>query len=500
MVNNGRLSYQVTRMMALVALGICVFVTCPDTARGQCEFTQHAQLVADESDNMGSSVAISGDTAVIWSDIDLGIDDTPGAYVFVRDPDGSGDWVQQSHLLPAGDSDQSSYGSVVALSGDTAVLGAGADNAAYVFVRNPRGTKDWVQQATLEPADGIPGALFGRSVSIDGEVVLIGAYSDDSNGDRSGSAYVFVRVPSKPGSWSQEAKLIPTDNMELQQFGRSVAIDGEIAVIGAWWSDELVGAAYVFVVDPVGSGIWVQQAKLVAEDGASEDFFGESVAIDGNTVVVSAPSPNSPASYVFKFDGSTWAQTAKLTPNGGPANGIGDHSVAVVGDTILIGAPDFQGTVGSHSGAAYVFGYDGTSWVQRAVLLPDDGASNDWFGTSVAMSGETVVIGAPYHGDGAAYMFDISDCNGNAAIDGCDIADGISSDHNNNHIPDECDCPGDTNGDRSIDPLDAGFVLARFGCEYPLDGSNCHLADLNNDGVVDPLDVGFVLCRFGMCE
>ena len=104
-------------------------------------------------------------------------------------------------------------------------------------------------------------------------------------------------------------------------------------------------------------------------------------------------------------------------------------------------------------------------------------------------------------GSGAAYVFvGLSDCNGNVTLDLCDIADGTSQDDNANGIPDECDpCEGDANGDGLVDPLDSGFVLARFGCQVGVGDPDCDIADQNGDGLVDPLDVGFVLARFGPC-
>jgi hypothetical protein len=193
-------------------------------------------------------------------------------------------------------------------------------------------------------------------VAVDGDSAVIGASLDDDQGYASGSAYVFVRSGT---GWSEQAKLLPSDGAAADQFGTSVAVDGDSAVVGAHWDDDqgfVSGSAYVFVRSGTG---WSEQAKLLPSDGAAGDGFGVGVAVDGDSAVVGAPGDDdqgsaSGSAYVFVRSGTTWSEQAKLLPSDG---GAADHfgtSVAVDGDTVAVGAPG-DDDQGSASGSAYVF-------------------------------------------------------------------------------------------------------------------------------------------------
>ena len=222
------------------------------------------------------------------------------------------------------------FGWSVSISGDYAVVGAHHDDdqsgSTYVFKRT--GTS-WAQEAKLLPSDGAAGDHFGISVSISGDYALVGAYWDDDNGDRSGSAYVFKRSGT---SWAQEAKLLPSDGAAGDGFGFSVSISGDYAVVGAWAADGFAGSAYVF--KRTGTS-WAQEAKLLASDGAAEDHFGFSVSISGDYAVMGAicdsdNGSNSGSAYVFKRSGTSWAQEAKLlASDGAEGDGFGG-SVSIV--------------------------------------------------------------------------------------------------------------------------------------------------------------------------
>ncbi len=272
----------------------------------------------------------------------------------------------------------------------------------------------WIQQAELTASDGAPGDYFGISVAVDGSTVVVGAGSSGSN-SLLGAAYVFVE---SGGTWTQQAELTPSDGTEEDQFGASVAISGSTIVVGSpqhpfSMATNGLGAAYVFVES---GGTWSQQAKLTAPDGAAGDNFGHTVAVSGSTAVVGAPyhvigsNQNQGAAYVFASSGGTWTQQAELTASDGAANDQFGWSVAVSGNTALVGAPGHW--IGSNEvGAAYVFVESGTAWGQQAELTSSDGVANDYFGSSVAVSGSTAVVGAPGHGiglnvnQGAAYLF-----------------------------------------------------------------------------------------------
>jgi hypothetical protein len=216
-----------------------------------------------------------------------------------------------------------------------------------------------------------------------------------------------LRSPSGPSTVSgQQAELTASDGASGDQFGWSVAISGSTAVVGADTPNG-TGAAYVFV----RSGTtWSQQAELTASDGTSNDEFGRSVAISGDTAMVGAHAKNSAtgAAYVFVRSGTTWSQQAELTARDRRAGDFFGNRVAISGSTVVVGAP-FKN---SATGAAYVF-VRGTTWFQQAELTASDGVSGDFFGGSVAISGRTAVVGAPFKNSatGAAYVFCRRSCS-----------------------------------------------------------------------------------------
>ena len=228
-----------------------------------------------------------------------------------------------------------------------------------------------------------------------------------------------ARYPVVLDPWIQQAELNASGGAAGDYFGNSIAVSGNTVVVGApqhtVGSNSTQGAAYVFVQS---GGTWSGQAELTASDGGAFDEFGSSVAVNGSTVVVGAGwrtvgSNNSQgAVYVFVESGGTWSQQAELTaPDGGAYNYFG-RSVALSGSTIVVGAPGYP-TTGSNvaQGAAYVFTQNGTNWSQQAKLTASDGVAYDEFGFSVAVSGSTALLGAPCHpavglcGPGAAYVF-----------------------------------------------------------------------------------------------
>jgi hypothetical protein len=369
-----------------------------------------AKLLASDAqanDNFGWSVAVSGDTAVIGARLEATGGSNAGAvYVFTRS---GGSWTQQAKLL-ASDAQSSDYfGDSVAVSGDTAVIGAygeatGGSNAGAVYVFTRSGGA-WVEQAKLMASDAQSSDYFGYSVAVSGDTAVIGAYREDTGGSDAGAAYVFTR---SGGAWVEQAKLMASDAQSSDRFGGSVAVSGDTAVIGARYEDtggSDAGAAYVFTRS---GGSWTQQAKLMASDAQSSDYFGGSVAVSGDTAVIGASredtgGSNAGAVYVFTRSGGAWVEQAKLLASDAQANDNFGDSVAVSGDTAVIGAYG-EATGGSNAGAVYVFTRSGGSWTQQAKLLASDAQSSDYFGGSVAVSGDTAVIGAS-NAD-AAYIFE----------------------------------------------------------------------------------------------
>jgi len=292
------------------------------------------------------------------------------------------DWLEQDKLLASDGAYRDYFGLSVAIDGDYAIIGAYRDDdngdmsgSAYIFTRS--GTA-WTEQAKLLASDGAAGDYFGRSVSIDGDSVIVGAYWDDDNGDESGSAYIFTRSGT---AWTEQAKLLASDGAADDRFGVSVSIDGDYAIVGAHWDDdngEWSGSAYVFKRDGT---VWTEQAKLLASDGAASDNFGVSVSISGDYAIIGAlwnedNGVDSGSAYVFKRDGTVWTEQAKLLASDGAEYDCFGRSVSIDGDYAILGTYGDDDN-GEWSGSAYVFKRDGTAWTEQAKFLASDGAEYD---------------------------------------------------------------------------------------------------------------------------
>ena len=360
--------------------------------------SQVAKLTADDGathDSFGKSVSVSGDTALVGAD--------PAAYIFYRDEGGPDAWGQVAKLTKPCES--------VSLSGDTALVGTGS--VAYVFYRDEGGADAWGQVARLSPEDSDPVGGFGNSVSVSGDVALVGArYTDVGSHEWAGVAYVFYRDEGGPDAWGQVAKLTASDGRGWDLFGTSVSVSGDTAVVGSPGADvhgHNQGAGYVFYRDQGGADAWGQVTRLTADRCIGDlcsDEVGEAVSVNGDTAVVGAPETQaSPGdyyqgvAYVYDRDeggADAWGRVARLTA-GGPLDRFG-KSVSLNGDTVVVGAYDADVGGTELQGAAYVFYRDeggAGAWVQVAKLTADDGAYYDRFGTSVSVSGDTALVGAP---------------------------------------------------------------------------------------------------------
>jgi sugar lactone lactonase YvrE len=363
-------------------------------------WTQQQELMASDdapTDYLGMSVSVSGDTAVVGAD-NKTVNSNGGqgaAYVFVRT---GGVWSQQQKLTANDGAANDHFGCSVSVSGDAAVIGAdnktvnsnGGMGAAYVFVRSGG---VWSQQQELTASDGAANDHFGASSSLSGVTAVIG--------NSQGAAYVFV---SDGLVWAQQQKLAAPAG--AAGFGRSVSVSGDTVVVGAAGANSNQGAAYVFVQS---SGVWSQQQELTASDGAANDQFGGSVSVSGDTAVIGATGKNSSqgAAYVFVRSGGGWSQQQELTASDGAAGDV-FGSVSVSGDTAVIGAENKTVSSTFQQGAAYVFALSGGVWGQQQELTASDGAGDNFFGSSVSVSWGTAVVGAPGKGAGlwgAAYVF-----------------------------------------------------------------------------------------------
>ncbi|MEZ5402007.1 MAG: hypothetical protein R2729_20205 [Bryobacteraceae bacterium] len=435
-------------------------------------FVQQAYLKAFNAgpiDDFGFAVAASGETVVVGAPFEdsaaTGVNgdgtgdgsfDSGAAYVFVRS---GGSWSQQAYLKASNPNPDDRFGSAVAISGDTIVVGAPKEDsvvvgvngnqfdnnaqqagAAYVFVR---AGSAWAQQAYLKASNTESGDEFGRAVAISGDTAVIGATGEDSeatgvggNGSANGAqlagaAYVFTRLGT---FWSQQAYLKASNTNAFDQFGWSVAISGDTAIVGAPGESSVAtgangnqldnnsfasGAAYVFT----RTGLtWSQQAYLKASNTGASDQFGYAVAASGETVAVGAPgedsnaigvngsglndlSADSGAAYVFLRSAGLWNQQAYVkASNTGTADRFG-WSLGLALETLVVGAvgedSNATGVNGSQasdtspdSGAAYVFVRSGGIWVQTDYLKASNTQTADQFGHAAAVAGDIIVVGA----------------------------------------------------------------------------------------------------------
>ena len=552
-------------------------------------FQQQAYLKASNAeggDVFGFSVAISSDSVVIGAPSEASnatgvngdqsnnsADAAGAAYVFIRSGTG---WIQQAYLKASNTEGSDQFGISVAITGDTVVVGAFSEasnatgvngdqsnnsaagaGAAYVFTRSDT---SWSQQAYLKASNAEVGDLFGFSVAITSNSVVIGAPGEASNsttanGDENdnsasgaGAAYVFTRSGT---SWSQQAYLKASNAERGDVFGFSVAITSDTIVIGAFGeasnattingdennnSASVAGAAYVFTRSGTS---WSQQAYLKASNAEGSDLFGISVAITGNSVVIGAASEGSNATtingdendnsasgagaaYVFIRNGTSWSQQAYLKASNAEGNDQFGVSVAISGDTVLVGASneasntttvngDENDNSATGAGAAYVFLRSGTSWNQQVYLKASNAEAGDQFGASVAITNDTIVIGALSEASNAITVN--GDENDNSAT-GAGAAYVFRLQPSN-------ECTLDVDGNVSVDALTDGLLFIRhmFGIRgesliKDAVANNCinctapeieifldqcaasDTSDIDGNGEVDALTDGLLTIRF----
>jgi hypothetical protein len=405
---------------------------------------------------------------------------------------------------------------------------ASGSGAAYVFVRSG---STWTQEAYLKASNTGADDGFAHSVSVSEDTIVVGASGEDSNaagvnGDQtnnsalsSGAAYIFGRTGS---TWTQQAYLKASNTGFSDFFGDVVSVSGDTVVVGAYGEDSNStgvngnhvnngssdsGAAYVFVRS---EGAWTQQAYLKASNTGSSDQFGGRVSVSGETVVVGAfgedsnatgvnggqannSSADSGAAYVFARLGSSWTQQAYLKASNTGAVDIFGISVSVSENTLVVGARredssatglngDQANDGATDSGAAYVFVRTGSIWTQQAYLKSSNSGAGDYFGFFVAVSGDTIAVGAPYEASNA------TEVNGNQS----DNSMGFSGAAYVFRVVQPCQ--SDLNGDLVVDGADLGMLLSAWSDD--LAGS---FADLNSDGVVDGMDLAVLLNDWGPC-
>lgn len=362
--------------------------------------TETKLLVGDGGlgDYYGYAVACERDTIVVGAPNASGLGYLSGsAYVFARDGNG---WSLRQKLNASDAAPYGFFGTSVAVSGDTIIVGAYGDQnadiysgAAYVFVRDG---ESWVQQQKLVGSENSVADSFGLSVDVEGDTAVVGAFGDSGADYTGGSAYVFRR---DGGVWTQRQKLNAGDATTDSNFGISVGLSGGSIVVGAYGdsaSGFYSGAAYVFVEGAAG---WTQQQKLKARDSAESLQLGYRVAISGDTVVACAPGDargkhTLGGAYVFERKGGAWKEQKKLRAKNERKFGSFAASIAIDGDTIVVGNPD-DDEADYWAGSAYVYKRKGaTGWVEQRKLLSSDIARDDSFGIAVAVGDGLIAVGA----------------------------------------------------------------------------------------------------------
>ncbi|MEZ6082502.1 MAG: hypothetical protein R3E58_00755 [Phycisphaerae bacterium] len=434
-------------------------------AADQFEIQKITAAASVSGDEFGAAVGVRDARMLVGARLDSSIAADAGRvfpFTFV-----SGTWSPQSAFVASDAAADARFGNAVSAGANYAIVGAprNADNgsfsgAAYLYTWQG---STWGQQVKVTASDANSFDVFGISAFIDGNYAIVGALGNDDGGNLTGSAYIFARNGSL---WPQQKKLLASDRAVRDVFGTSVGISGDIAVVGAPGDQTSTSAGAVYLYRRSGTN-WIEEAILVANDAVADDELGTSVAIDDFTAVGGAPKHGGAgAVYVFEDNAGSWPQTFKVTASNAVAGDLFGASVAIDGDLLVVGAPGAD----SGAGAMYVFKRSGLFWVELTRLVASDAAAGDALGTSVSISGDAIVGGAPFAngGAGAAYAFDAAnlDCNANSIPDPCDIDCGAintatgnlcsidfpipncgsQSDCNTNGVPDDCEPDCDNNG------------------------------------------------------
>jgi FG-GAP repeat len=367
----------------------------------------HFTLTASDGangDSFGVSAAIDGNTVVVGAAVS-GNQEKGAVYVFVKPANGWRNLTQTAKLTSSDAQPLDQFGRTVAVSGNTVVVGASEatingnpdQGAAYVFVKPAGGWTNMTQTAKLTAADGDSYSQFGIATAISGDNVVVGAPLSNGDNPAPGVAYIFVQPQNGWKDMTQTAELTASDSTEYDEFGASVSISGNTLIVGApedgCSCNAGPGAAYVFVEPPSGWANATETAKLTASDGIVNELFGWSVSLNNKTAVVGALG----TAYVFVEPFGGWdnmTQIAELTnAEGGDGFGI---PVSISGNVILVGDPGIQGL----TGRAFAFLKPASGWkntsqynLQLGISFPN---KDDMFGSSLAISGTTGVVGAPY--------------------------------------------------------------------------------------------------------
>lgn len=350
------------------------------------------------SRSFGWATSLDGNRLAVGAPSGSGEPDTMAVYVY--DFNGSR-WEQTDKITVADRPD--GFGRSISLDGDRLAVGAYdgiSNNQGEVYVFDFNGN-EWEQTAKLTKTNGVAGDRFALSISLDGNRLAVGALGVSIGGNNSqGAAYIFN---FNGNEWEQPIELTASDGEANEYFGNSISLDGNRLAVGAVWEGPGGnfaghGAVYVFdLSDPISSTWNGTQQKLTAHDRAADNLFGQSVSLDNTRLVVGADRAKvngtyQGAAYVFDLSGGTWSETTKLTASNGASGDLFGQSVSLSANRLAVGAPEKDI---NHRGAAYIFDLSGGSWEETTKLTASDKAGYDRFGHSVSLSGKRLAVGTP---------------------------------------------------------------------------------------------------------
>jgi hypothetical protein len=421
----------------LIGALACLFLAgcqASDVITPEDTFRSLLKLVpSDPADEVsfGLSVAVNGAYALVGAPGEDGNGANSGAaYLFLQSQGGLDGWGQIKKLVASDAAANDLFGVSVAISGDYALIGAEGEGgsgsqrgAAYLFYRNQGGADNWGELKKIVAGDAGNDDVFGYSVAIDGDYLVVGADREDGAGTNRGAAYLFYRNQGGADNWGQLFKLTADDAVDNNLFGYRVDINGDFVLVGSPYSAGAGtnrGSAYLFYRNQGGADNWGQFRKILPSDPANDVWFGSSLSIDGDLLVIGSAwddtdGTNRGAAYLFSRNqggADNWGELKKIFASDAASDDFFGFDVKVDGDFVIAGAL-FSGGGGTERGQVYLFSKNeggADNWGQAQVLRASDGANQDWFGSSIALDGSYLLAGATGEDGagtnrGAVYIF-----------------------------------------------------------------------------------------------
>lgn len=467
--------------LALVALTV-------SPASAQCELDMLASPDSHVSDFFGGNCDVDGDLLVVGA----------GGYDVVGENDGTvfvfrrncTSWELETQILSP-NSEHSAGFAFPSVSGNRIAIGASEESdtldeqgRAYVFRFDGTG---WIEEATLVAPDPSSNARFGGAIDLDGNRLIVGASGDDELAGNAGAAYIFEHDGQQ---WNLLQKIFASDGATEDHFGDAVALHGDFAIVGAWRHGDDEGAAYVF---RCVNGLFIEDQKILPSNAATNREFGYSVAIDGDTALVGMRRDIALEGtvYVFRRESGTWSEEAMLQASDGDNDDRRfGFRVALSGDVALVGA-HFDDTPEVDRGSAYLFVRDGTTWSELSKIVPEGTDEGDRVGYDVALDGRIGIVGVSYDDvefgtDGSVRVVAVGgDCDDDDVFDACEVVLEGAPDCNDNLIPDDCDIASGTSEDGNGDGVPDECILDCNANGVP---DHCE-EDCNENGIPDDCDI-----------